>query len=383
MKKNYLEFIRGMAALFVVVFHYLVLHSLKTGTHSLFKRGGVDSVMIFFILSGCVINMTQTLKPKTIFVFLRNRILRIYPEFVVGLLLGIIVILLVHETMPPFSTLVGNLFMVSTDDALIVQTIPSNAPLWSLTYEMFFYIIFALGIGRFHKKFMTLWLLIALLMFIPYYQFDIGKNIVEYFIKILSFSTLWLIGYYIYEYRKLFYADLYTVVFCVGLLPLISRTQLTEQYSDPLKYLIFALTAVPVFRFCLQEPPEGKRIKLIYLVPVYLIFGTMIFMNSDSGFAGKIFYSILPLMLILFIYLINKLKLKERFKKLIQRSGSIMGKYSYAIYITHFPILVLCTYYISNFYFYLIVSLFAILIFSYLLESVFQPAIVKLFKRPV
>src|ERR1700753_2176987 len=101
MKKLYLEFISGMAAVVVLLYHFLELHTLSThSNHFYFANWGTDAVIIFFVLSGVVINISQTNKPKNSSCFLGNRILRIYPQFVFGLTLGLAVLYLTCSAIP-------------------------------------------------------------------------------------------------------------------------------------------------------------------------------------------------------------------------------------------------------------------------------------------
>ena len=152
-KKLYLEFVRGGAAIFVFIAHiFELLPSTGGSAHANFIRVGTDAVMIFFILSGCVINISQTRNPKSKRDFFVNRLLRLYPQFLVGILMAIMVIHLLKMAAPSHGDIFGNLLMVSSLQGYIVRSLETNSPVWSLSFEMGFYILFLLTIGTYRRK---------------------------------------------------------------------------------------------------------------------------------------------------------------------------------------------------------------------------------------
>lgn len=273
MKKLYLEFIRGAAAVVVLFYHFIEEHPQGNGLkHFYFSNWGTDAVMIFFILSGIVINISQTNNPKTAGQFINNRLLRLYPQLFAGLVLGLGVLWVTHLAMPTAWTTIGNFTMLSALKGYmnnIVPTFDSNGPIWSLSFEMFFYVVFAFTIGRFQKKAIATWFVISLLA-LPFYYSSLSTGALGHLFGVITFSSVWLTGYYIYEYRHLFYADKYTALFSAGMLPLISRLHLSGIYYDPAKYLLFAVFTVPFFAYCLQTPRSGKQIKMYCLLPPYV-----------------------------------------------------------------------------------------------------------------
>src|ERR1700733_13505016 len=93
MKKVYLELVRGAAAILVLITHLTMLHpKLQSPGLNIIANWGTESVMIFFILSGIVINISQTRIGRSGGAFIGNRLLRLYPQFLVGLFLGLLVI---------------------------------------------------------------------------------------------------------------------------------------------------------------------------------------------------------------------------------------------------------------------------------------------------
>jgi len=149
-KLDKLEALRGAAALYVV-FHHTIpydaqLLSLPVGH---LMRFGQEAVILFFLLSGFVINYSFKLsKNKSFGNYFAKRFCRIYvpllpvmfisyftESYEAGRLLG-----------PEMSTLLGNLFMLQdwavANPNVIVDPYMGNGPLWSLSYEWWFYVLF-------------------------------------------------------------------------------------------------------------------------------------------------------------------------------------------------------------------------------------------------
>jgi peptidoglycan/LPS O-acetylase OafA/YrhL len=59
----------------------------------------------------------------------------------------------------------------------------------------------------------------------------------------------------------------------------------------------------------------------------------------------------------------------------------MLGKYSYSIYVCHYPVFFLCAFLFHNVAVYLLVSLPCIAIIAYSLQNWLQPAVVNFFKK--
>jgi peptidoglycan/LPS O-acetylase OafA/YrhL len=383
MKKIYLEFLRGISTVFILGWHMAFLAPTGHPTR-LTAYWGTDALIMFFMLSGLVINLSESKKPKSTKAFLSNRFIRIYPQFIVGMLLAFVALYVTNTAFPSLKTIIGNFFMVSTMKdymGYVVPSIESNLPVWSLSFEVAFYVLFAFTIGRYQKKAMFYWLILSLIA-IPLYFFRLERDVLTHIIAVFAFSSVWIVGYYIYQYRDYFYAEKYTVLFGLGILPLISRMQFSPNFYDPLKYFIFSIFAIPFFRYCLQLPPAGKKIKMIYLIIPHTIFVIAALTIRYMPLKNAIVYSTFPYVYMGVGYLIDVLKIKDRLINFISKSGAIMGKYSYSLYISHYTILFIFSKLIHNVLIYALVSLPIILIIAYGLESWFQPIVMKYFKKP-
>lgn len=148
-KLDKLEAIRGFAAIYVI-FH----HTLKKGLifggidFSFIFRFGQEAVILFFILSGFVIEYSfSKSKDHTFKTYFLKRFLRIYvPLFCVFLLNLLIVYFNDKDFNFSLLTFIGNILMLQDVSSLkpnvIINTFLGNLPLWSLSYEWWFYMLY-------------------------------------------------------------------------------------------------------------------------------------------------------------------------------------------------------------------------------------------------
>ncbi len=144
-----IEGLRGLAASYIVVHHFghWILNKQHPKIAALFVFGQV-AVITFFILSGFVI-FRSTFAPGRNFSFREyflRRFRRIYPLFLIALLLAYVANCFIagHLVSIDAFTLVGNLAMLQDYGKAGNWFIPyqQNSPLWSLSYEWFFYMAF-------------------------------------------------------------------------------------------------------------------------------------------------------------------------------------------------------------------------------------------------
>ena len=381
-KKIYLEFLRGVSCLFIVGWHIAFLAPTGHVTR-LTAYWGTDALIMFFMLSGLVINLSESRRPKSTGAFLKNRFIRIYPQFVAGMFLAFLALYITNTAFPSFKVVLGNFVFVSTMKdymGYIVPSIQSNLPVWSLSFEVAFYVLFALTIGRHQKKALLCWFVLSMIA-IPAYFFKVERDVFTHIIALFAFSSVWLVGYYIYQYRYYFYVEKYTVLFGLGILPLISRMQFSANFYDPLKYFIFSIFAIPFFRYCLQLPSAGKKIRMVYLVVPHTIFVVAALLIKYMPLTNTIVYSTFPYLYLAIGYLIDIFKLKERVQNFINKTGSLTGKYSYPLYISHYPVVFVFSVFIHNVFLFVLCCLPVIALIAYALENWLQPAIMNYFNK--
>lgn len=150
MKLEKLEALRGFAAIYVV-FHHVVPHDGMIAGFSigfLFKFGQ-EAVILFFLLSGFVINYSfKQGRDKTFRSYFLKRSSRIYIPFVIVMLLGWVIESFRVNGIVNFNVkeFFLNLLMLQDISSLkpnvIVDPYMHNSPLWSLAYEWWFYMIY-------------------------------------------------------------------------------------------------------------------------------------------------------------------------------------------------------------------------------------------------
>ncbi len=107
-------------------------------------------VSIFFILSGFLISTISQRPHFSYPTFVRNRITRVYPAFLLALIICLIGGSYIGLAFPDARTLIANIFFLNAIPFLDIRGIVFNNVTWSLFYEMTFYLLFpaVLLVGR-------------------------------------------------------------------------------------------------------------------------------------------------------------------------------------------------------------------------------------------
>ncbi len=150
-----LEGLRGLAAIWVAYSHIFFYNfKIDPAYHPAFSFGYLlnaahGGVLIFFALSGYVIGLTNRLpfSKANAIKYLLRRFIRLYPIYVIAIILGIIA-----APTDTWKTILGNfLFLQAGISALL----SGNGVLWTLHYEVVYYIAF-LAIWYFRPKIIPL-----------------------------------------------------------------------------------------------------------------------------------------------------------------------------------------------------------------------------------
>lgn len=146
-----IQVIRGVAALFVVLFHYRQNINnvyVQTNLGDLLFSYGWFGVDLFFLISGFIIyKTTETKKPKLDFII--KRIFRIYPAYLFCLSIFMILFFIIPHVDINVKTLIKSLILIPIDymnvGPFYGYSILSVA--WTLSYEMLFYLIFFISMS--------------------------------------------------------------------------------------------------------------------------------------------------------------------------------------------------------------------------------------------
>ncbi len=150
-----LEGLRGLAAIWVAYSHIFYFKfnidpayhpSLPIGSFFNAAHGGI---LIFFTLSGYVIGLTNQLpfSRTNAIRYLLRRFIRLYPIYIISIILGVISV-----PTDTWKTILGNLFFLQV---AFVASLKGNGVLWTLHYEVVYYIGF-LAIWYFRPKVISL-----------------------------------------------------------------------------------------------------------------------------------------------------------------------------------------------------------------------------------
>lgn len=143
-----LQYLRGLAALLVVWQHTVFKMPMFLPSSSL--HTGAVGVAIFFVISGFVMQMTTENKQITPIEFFKRRLIRVAPLYwIITIVLALLLIVrdptLIFGEVSPERIIKSMLFIPHFISGSNQQIWPIVIPGWTLNYEMFFYLMFAIS----------------------------------------------------------------------------------------------------------------------------------------------------------------------------------------------------------------------------------------------
>jgi peptidoglycan/LPS O-acetylase OafA/YrhL len=188
-----LEAIRGFAALYVVFHHTIHQFRILNFDLSFLFRFGQEAVILFFILSGFVIEYSYSKgKDKSFKTYFLKRFLRIYIPLFFVFITHFIIKSINTEVNIDWRILFGNIFMLQDVGSLkpnvIVPTFLGNSPLWSLSYEWWFYMLYFPLITFFKKKSSLIVYTLGVISALTYIIYP------NFFNRELMYLTIWWSG---------------------------------------------------------------------------------------------------------------------------------------------------------------------------------------------
>jgi len=351
-----LDILRALACLAVWVSHVRVVTDYfkddKYNFLQTFMAWGREAVVIFFILSGIVINLASKNRTDRGQYF-KKRFLRIYPIFFTMLVICYSADYFIFHHALNIHDIVGNIFLQGMWPAYIVPTIPFDLAAWSIACEAFFYVVFGLFYNSNRLKVVWIWFGLSIVSIIFHLVHEYGTGVLYQFAILMNNSFLWLLGYLVYEYRDRLYATAQTAACGLLMIPLITRLNSLPGSYRQACYYIAGLYLVPLFVFVLKKystPASAEnqiKIKHIYILPVYLINLWLLSQYSNSLLVSKLLYAGVPFIsLALYIgFVKNMLKwICSKLKQLLLFFADI----SYPLYLVHMPTMVLVYHYLPG-----------------------------------
>lgn len=306
-KKHYywIDLLRFTAALLVVMAHYRgmffiqfgLLPASQKGLISIlfyfFTRLGEEPVIIFFVLSGFLVGgraleriLTNTVDLQSYAV---DRAVRILLPLIASSIFVILIYLLIGKSIS-YIDILGSIFSLQ---GIITNSAP-NAPLWSLSYEVWFYVLMG-----------------ALMVIFR------GKNSTSRVFSLFLFSG------------------------CIFLFAQLNFT-----------YLIVLFIGVLTFFM-----PRFKKInaRIGLYTSAFLLLGTSIlstlmsdsrsFSLPDIPFLSKGLTTLLVAVSAgLLIHFLVNAKPRNRIQRDLDKIGTASAKFSYTLYLTHYPLMYLLSY---------------------------------------
>ncbi len=282
-----IQYLRAIAALMVVCFHFLITFDPTAGGPRLygFLNRGVD---LFFVISGFIMVVTGShLSPLE---FVRRRILRIVPLYwlLTCILAGRAVLapnLFKNLALSWTFFLKSLLFIPFANPASEGLLKPLLVPGWTLNYEMFFYAVFALMLSVARQRLVVYTGILFAVMSIAHGFLPSG-SLGSFYCNplILEFWFGMVIGYC--------YPAVRMSTLVKGILALSGGVLL---FLSPDVYLAIVATALIIFGVCLLEPaiPKIPALALlgdasysIYLLHLFVFSITRVIWHGGGlGFA--------------------------------------------------------------------------------------------------
>ena len=308
MRIEQLTFTRFIAAMAIVVFHFGDHSILFTNKYVafLFNQANVG-VSYFFILSGFVMIVAYNNKDKIYFAeYLKNRLARIYPIYLLALLLFLIAFFVENlSNKIHISDLLLNISMLQA--WVPSKALSLNYPSWSLSVEMLFYISFPLLYNFFYKKSnlknIAIWIVLFWIVTQIFFHLVVQMKVVE----IPYFSVLDL------KYHPVFHFNEFLIGNLLGLFYVQKLLGREKNYLTLILFLLLALVLLLKFRFGLNF---HNGLLSVVFAPLILFISlstdklTKIFTNPSLIFLGEISFGIyilqVPIWAIFSDYKLNK-----------------------------------------------------------------------------
>ncbi len=340
------------------------------------------SVMLFFILSGFVIGRThrEPWSPLSVKNYLVKRFVRLYPIYLIAVIVSFLV---VGYSLRSKDFIAHLLFLQGT----VAPLVKSDLPLWSLTYEVFYYGLF-LAIWRFPRAF-NLFIGLSLLSAMG------GLFSSFILIKMMALFSFWLFGCWLartdFNHRLIldgsgrFWLPLILYVASAssdGWLDVAKHlTKNPERFGWVLNFLGGGPLIAEVFLSVLR-----KRLVAWIAWPAYLLAGIVAVggiavcfatgqYHEQPGYFGSLVFLIAAVVMAM-----------KRLSAPVQSfwiKFSPLGGISYALYVLHMPMLFFCMTATRTKALIVIESLGAIvlaILLSWVLERKMQPVLTKAMK---
>jgi peptidoglycan/LPS O-acetylase OafA/YrhL len=281
-----LDYLQGMAALGIMVYHYLSWTLGKFSSDTFLGRFGVYGVSIFYILSGLTLYYVyyDKMKPTTadLLTFFKKRFFRIFPLLWLVTLTAISLSGKMPDLFNLFLNLSGLFGFVKWDTYF-------SAGVWSIGNELVFYVFFPFFV-LFTKRHRLLMILLSLVLLSLYLYFAFHK------------------------------------------LPHSSVSDQWRNYINPLNQVFLFLSGFLLGLF-FRDRHFGNSVTISLLI--FAIFLFIFYPVSGEQINVKIGLNRVVFTVCCFIFCLSFYKLNVQFPKVIHRPLTQLGEVSYSVYLLH------------------------------------------------
>lgn len=308
-----LDLLRLIAAILVFIHHSEQI--LDIPSLSIFASFGHDAVIFFFILSGFVINYVSSEKENSLYDYFVARAARILSVSYPSLILVILLFAIGKYFFPEYYTTeyrdvnwlktIGYSLLFLNQTSIASIHIPTNGPYWSVSYEVWYYIIFGLF---FYIKNSWKWIITIFAILIA------G-------LKIVILFPVWLLGYYFFRFHK----------------------KIKE--NSVLGVVIFS-TSIAIYLIIRKYNLDD----ILFHESTRILFSNENIANNILGyskrFAPDFLISIIFATIIGSLFMLTKLygACLETHENIIRK----MASYTFSIYLFHYPLLTFINIWIEN-----------------------------------
>lgn len=388
----HIEALRGFCAVMVLVYHSIIYSNVLDSGFNFRKTiipyapDGHLMVLIFFMLSGYVIGLNHINKKFIISDYLKRRIVRLYPVYIVAIIITAVIF------NDEWQNIVGALGFVQN---LFTNVPIHNKALWSLNYEVIYYIL-VIPILLYSVKPEIFLTCIILLLGVSIFKFPFPLIIEGYLVGLI----FWFTGFIIssiklgQSHTEIVSADKLVSVFflllsCAFLNPfgkIISQIHflhgvLLHSLDGIVSVNDVSFLPVCLYAIIIASSTNVKWSKFLAgFIYVFTWLYLMFLIKDGSFFKTNIFYVPALFLIASTVLLFSPIQI-FRSTALFIKAGSI----SYAIYVIHTPILEFMGqsgYFTGNLLSFLVrcTILFIVVIgISYSLERLLQPKIKNFF----
>ncbi|WP_083477135.1 acyltransferase family protein [Lacinutrix algicola] len=296
MRIEQLTFTRFVAALLIVVFHFGSGDSYFNSEYIqfLFKQANVG-VSYFFILSGFVMIIAYHKKNKINFIdYMISRFARIYPMYLIAILLLLVLSIISNKV--NYLDVFLNIFMVQA--WIPGKALAFNIPAWSLSVELFFYLLFPFLFNRFYSKISYNKLIIPILLF-----WLISQLLFHYFNYQTTFTSFFYNTYDL-NFHPIFHLNEFLIGNLAGLY-FVKKGNKTKNYDF---HIIGLVTLVLIaLKFPIGLNFHNGFLAILFVPIIILLslnngFLTKLFNKKGFIFLGEISYGLYILQFIVWVY---------------------------------------------------------------------------------